>query len=221
MFLNEFQLQKVLDTVSGKRPADEVLIDMTDFLKTEFSLDILDYICDSTSVAGDVTRQRVQIVVWDMEIKRSSQYALDNDMTIKDRIKCRFSETCKEHHLNKQYYDPQSYFIVITDLKSDVSSFLIESKKETLSSILESYPEVKKYNFGFTEVQVYYEKDSDIEAYRNSGLSQEITSKIQQSLGVISGLEDRNIVGVVFSSIQTFNDKYHGSDYAVFWNGLG
>ena len=220
MFLKKDQIKKVLDIVAGSHPADKVLLDMKDFFKTEFSLEIIDYICDRANRGAFQGSLRVRFVVWDVSEKRNSRYDFDNDMTIEERIKHKFSEVCKEHQLNEQYSDPLNYYVVITDLRSDLACHLIENKQKTLTSILETYPEVKKYNFAFGEVQVFYTEDKDIEIYRANGLSQEIVSKIQQSVGSITGLENKNIIGVVFSSIQTFNEKYFGDDYAVYMNGL-
>jgi len=70
-----------------------------------------------------------------------------------------------------------------------------------------------KVSFYFGTVHIFYEKDDDIEWYRTSGLSQDIEDQIMRMKSEVDEFHVCKDAGVVFTSIQTLNEKYGGSMY--------
>ena len=118
MFLNEQETRKVLDTLTGKTPEDAVLKDMKAFFNEEFSIEILDYTCDRLKDG----QARLTIFVWGATPTRP--FLGRSDRENENKIKERFSRSCVEHDLNRDYFDPANYFANVSDFKPDVEELV-------------------------------------------------------------------------------------------------
>ena len=211
MFLNEQETRKVLDTLTGKTPEDAVLKDMKAFFKEEFSIEILDYIADRLKDG----QPRLTIYVWGATSTRP--FLGRSDRKNENKIKEAFSRSCREHDLNRDYFDPESYFANMSDFKPDVENLLMTRENEKkITELLKTHPEVVSHRFSGSTVFVFYNSDKDIETYGDSGLTKQIYDEVCDLLGSVAGLEGRKIGDVRFSSNETFVMKYKGNFHG-FW----
>ena len=211
MFLEDKDIQKVLDTINGRTPEDEVLKDMKVFFKEEFDINILDYICDRTKDG----LLRLKIMVWD--VKDTVMFLCCPDRELENKIRDRFSKACRDHGLNSEYFDPESYFSVVSDFRSDVEKILMtDDTIKKIDVVLRRHPEVMSHRYSIPTVFVFYKTDEDIETNYENGLSTKIREEISGVLGSVAGFEDRMLGDVRFSSLETFEVRYKGNFHG-FW----
>ena len=211
MFLNEQETRKVLDTVNGKIPEDAVLKDMKAFFKEKFSVEILDYIADRAKTG----RKRLPLFVWGLGSTRP--FSGESDQKKEIKIKEAFSRSCKEHDLNRDYFDPDSYFAIVSNFKPDVEKLLMTRENmKKISELLNKHPEVSSHRFSDSTVYVFYKSDKDIKTYGDSGLTKQIYDEVCDLLGSVTGLEGHKLGDVRFSSMETFVMKYN-SNFHFFW----
>ncbi len=211
MFLTDQETEKVLNTINGKAPEDEVLKDMKVFFRNNFSVEILDYITDRLKEG----RLRVTFMVWGTE--SALPFICDNERVYENKIREQFSRTCAKHELNKDYYNPSDYFAVVSDFKPDVEQRLMSRENtKKITEILKKYPEVKRHHFTGPTIFVFYATDKDIAANRESGLTQRIYDEIQTVFDNAAGMSGNKLGDVRFSSLETFEGKY-GGNFHGFW----
>lgn len=211
MFLNDQETRKVLDTLNGKIPEDAVLKDMKAFFKEKFSIEILDYIADRAKNG----RKRLTFFVWGATATRP--FLGRSDRKNENMIKEAFSRSCKEHDLNRDYFDPANYFANVSDFKPDVEELVMTSEnRKKITELLKTHPEVNSHRFSGSTVFVFYNSDKDIETYGDSGLTKQIYDEVCDLLGSVTGLESRKLGDVRFSSMETFVMKYN-SNFHFFW----
>lgn len=210
VFLSEEAVEKVLDRINGRIPEDDVLKDMKTFFREEFSVDIIDYITDSTEDG----LLRLQILVKDVN---DTLPFLVMDSTLEDKIKEEFSRSCREHDLNSDYFVPADYFVFVSDFESDVvNKAMTAVNKKTIKDVLKGYPEVKEHSISGSTVFVFYQTEKDLETYRQNGLTVKIYDEISGILGDAAGMEGRRNGDIRFSSREEFYGKYQGNFHA-FW----
>ena len=214
MFLNEQETRKVLDTLNGKIPEDAVLKDMKAFFKEKFSIEILDYIADRAKNG----RKRLMFFVWGIE--STWPFIGSSERKKENKIKEAFSRSCKEHGLNSEYFDPDSYFAIVSDFKPDVEKLLMTRENmKKISELLKKHPEVNSHRISDSTVFVFYNSDKDIKTYGDSGLTKQIYDEVcdlLSSMVNLEGLGSRKIGDVRFSSMETFVMKYN-SNFHFFW----
>lgn len=211
MFLKDKEIEKVLNTIRGITPEDEVLKDMKAFFMEEFNIVIFDYLCDRLKDG----LLRLKIMVWDG--KDMKMFFCNSDRVLEDKIKDRFSRSCREHGLNSEFYDPKDYFAVVSSFRPDLEKSVMNNETlKKIDELLRKYPEVKNHRYAIPTVFVFYEKEKDIETYRDNGLSSKIREEISGVLGSVSGLEGRSLGDIRFSSLELFEGTYKGNFYG-FW----
>ena len=211
MFLEDNEIKKVLDTINGITPEDDVLKDMKAFFEETFDIKIFDYICDRLKDG----QLRLRIIVWNGN--DTKMFLCCPDRTLENKIKERFSESCRSHNLNNDFTDPNAYFAVVTDLISDLENMLMtDENMKKIDEVLAEFPEVKKHRYSLPTVFVFYEKDKDIDINFENGLSGKISEEISSVLGSVAGLDGRSLGDVRFSSLETFEGRYKGNFHG-FW----
>ncbi len=211
MFLNNQEVEKVLNTMNGKTPEDEVLKDMKVFFRETFSVEILDYITDRLKDG----LLRVEFMVWGAD--SALPFLCDHERVNENKIKEQFSKVCAKHELNKDYYNPSDYFAVVIDFMPDVEQRLMTRENIIkITGILQKYPEVKRHHFTGPTIFVFYATDKDIEENREIGLTQRIYDEIQTFFCDSSGMSGYKFGDVRFSSLETLDGKYNGNFHG-FW----
>ena len=211
MFLDEQETEKVLNTINGKSPEDEVLKDMKVFFRETFSVEILDYITDRLNDG----RLRVTFMVWGTD--SALPFICDHERVYENKIRGQFSRVCAKHELNKDYYNPSDYFAVVSDFKPDVEQRLMTGENiKRIKGVFNKYPEVKRYHFTGPTIFVFYAMDKDIVVNRENGLTQRIYDEIQTVFDDAAGMKGYKLGDVRFSSLEIFEGKY-GGNFHGFW----
>lgn len=197
--------------MKGKIPEDEVLKDMKAFFKENFSVEIIAYLTDRLNDG----RLRVTFLVWGLTAARP--YMLSKDPEKDGKIRERFSRASREHDLNRDYLDPDSYFIDVSDFRPDAEEFLMRNiPRKKIGDLLGKYPEVKRHLISGSTIFVFYSTDKEIADNRDKGLSQKICSEISELFDDLAGIKGCKTGDVRFSSLETFEGRY-GGNFHGFW----
>ncbi len=216
MFLEDKELKHVKDLMRGTAKPDGVLTELKQFFLNEFSCEIYAYLCD---VLAD-GRHRLRFIVWDEDNRKAFYIATDKylgpDDRMIDKIKTKFSELCRTYQVHQDYRSPENYFAVPTEIKSDLLKEIQDKVLNHIRRYLENIKDVKKTAFCFGTVHVFYETDADIENNAENGLSDKIGNDIYKIKKAVDEFGACQNGGVIFSSIQTLNEKYGGSTQYYF-----
>ena len=211
VMMSEYDAYQVINRVNGIIPEDKVLKDMKDFFREEFSVEILDYLVDRLKDG----LLRARFMVWGGNAQRPFLACPDREK--ENKIKERFSRACREHGLNKAYFDTSAYFAVVSDLKPEIEAlYMTPENVKKIPEVLKKYPEVKKHRISIPTVFVFYATDKDIDINYDNGLSQKISQDISDIFTPVKGIKDSGSADVRFSSLETFEGKYKGNFHG-FW----
>lgn len=217
MFIADNELRTIKNLIKGTETPNAILAGLKNFFLEHFDCEIYAYICDKVADG----RLRLQFIVWDYaeqeKFYKHSEgfYGPDKNKIIE--IKTEFSKLCLKNNLHKDYWESDRYFAVPREVRSDLLDEVQKRVQPQIAEYLGKINIVKEVAFWFGSVHIFYELDEDIELNRNNGVSDKIEAdifnlkKAADELGVCNGS------GVLFSSIQTLNEKFGGSMRHYFW----
>ena len=215
MLLSEKEYLHVLDMMNGNNESDPIFTGFRDFFRKTFNCELYDYIVDKI----DSERGRLRYVVWDTEIHESfftrtkTYYGRDNEK--EQLIKETFSRLCRQENMHSYFHDPARYFAVPETIKDELQKDIQKKAQQQIREYLNCLP-IKRYEFFFETVHVFYETDADIVRHEKDGMSAEIEKAIYQIKKPFDEFGALDDAGVVFSSIQTLNEKYDGNMFYYF-----
>ena len=214
--LSKTEFHHILDLLRGTVKPDPVLSEMKKFFLEEFGCEIYDCIVNEVPDS----EKRLCYAVWDREDQESffchkeSYYGRDEE---KDQmIKEQFSSLCRMKNIHKGYWDPEDYFAVPVTIADELLTDIQHKAEAKIKHYLDSFLSIRRYAFQFDTVHIFYKTDQDILRHEEDGLSDKIRNRIfefKKEYDEFSVLED---AGVVFSSLQTLNEKYNGNMFYYF-----
>lgn len=211
MFNKGDELRKIKGLIKGTEMPDVILTELKKYFLEHFDCEIYDYVCDKVSDG----RLRLKFIVWDYEAEKMFYKSSDNfygpDKKKINEIKTEFSKLCLNNNLHSDYWEPDRYFAVPSEIKSDLLDDVQKRVQTQIAEYLDNIKAVKEVAFWFGSVHIFYESDEDIELNRNNGVSDKIETDIFQYKKAVDEFDVCNNSGVVFSSIQTLNEKFGGS----------
>lgn len=206
------EIDDVIGLIRGQKAADGFLKDFRRYFREEFNLNLLAFFCKE-----DGDRKKVELVMWDRPsiesfyISTDAYYGLDSIKT--ESIKKEFSFLCKKYNVHSNYFNVQDYIVVPKSIKEELAKIVLRKAETDIYFYLTAYPAVKKALVFDTTVYIFYETDNDIILYSENELSKTIENNICK---MVSNADEFNVtenVCVVFTSVQTLNEKYHGNVY--------
>lgn len=211
MFINNNELKKIKGLLKGTETPDVILVGLKRYFIEQFNCEIYAYICDE--VEGE--RLRLRFIVWDNVTRQKFYKSTENffgvDAKKINEIKSEFSKLCRINNQYRDYWEPNRYFAVPSEIKSDLLNEIQKRIHPQITNYLDRFKSVKKVAFWFDSVHIFYELDADIEINRNNGVSGKIETDIFQLKKAVDEFGICKNSGVVFSSIQTLNEKFGGS----------
>ena len=216
MFLSKSEYQHTIDLLKGKEKPDYILSSLQDFFQREFDVRLYDYFTDEISDG----EYRLRYIVWDESVHESFFTHTENfygrDRKKEEKIKNEFSRLCQETDTNRPFQNPEGYFATPSTIADEILTDIQHKATEPIKQYLDTLEQVKRYEFNFDTVHIFYETDNDITAHENDGLSKEIANNI---LSIKQQFDDFSIItdgGVVFTSLQTLNEKFAGNMFYYF-----
>lgn len=178
MFIEENELSDIKRILKGKKKPDAVLLGLKKYFAEQFDCEIYAYICDKVSDE----RLRLRFIVWDdvaqQKFYKSTEKFYGTDDKKINGIKAEFSTLCIVNNLHKDFWKPNSYFAVPSEIKSDLLEEVPKIVFPQISNYLNGIKSVKKMALGFGTAHIFYETDADIEFNKNNGLSNKIEKDI-------------------------------------------
>lgn len=206
------EVNDAISLINGQRKTDEFLEDFKLFFRKEFNLNLLAFSCKE-----DGGYKKVKFVLWDKAsvesfyISTDAYYGLDSNKT--ESIKKEFSFLCKKYNVYSDYFDVQDYVVVPKSIKEEIAKIVLRKTETDIHRYITAYPAVKKALVFDTTVYIFYETDNDIILYADNGLNTTIKKGIYEMLGNADEFNVVDSVHVVFTSVQTLNEKYRGNMY--------
>ena len=215
MLLSEKEYLHVLNMMRGETEPDPVFTGFREFMRRTFKCELYDYIVDKI----DDERGRLRYIVWDEETDESfftrSETYYGRDSKKELMIKEAFSLLCRQENMHSDFHDPASYYALPETIKDELQKDIQKKVEKQISEYLNSLP-IKKHAFFFESVHIFYKTDADIVLHQKDGLSAEIEKTIYQIKKPFDEFGALDDAGVVFSSIQTLNEKYDGNMFYYF-----
>lgn len=211
MFIEDKELHDIKSLLKGKKKPDAILLGLKKYFAEQFDCEIYAYICDKVTDG----RLRLRFIVWDNATRQKFFKSTEKFFGVDDKkinaIKAEFSTLCIVNNCYKDYWEPKRYFAVPSEIESDLLEEVQNIVHPQISNYLNGIKSVKEIAFWFGTVHIFYETDADIELNRNNGLSDKIRNVIFQIKKAADEFGVCENGGVVFSSIQTLNEKFGGS----------
>lgn len=210
MFLTRDEMDYVSEVLDGLYDYDQLLTEFREFMHNEFGVKVYCFFCDGASKT--LYKNRLRYIVDDADIGKFTEMPWGNsDLEKEKKIKNAFSELCIKHKQYVDFADPSEFFAVASEFESDFRSDVMSHCSYEIDSYLKTVGEVKKTNCHFGDYRIFYELDTDVKRYEESGLSEQIAEKI---FSIIKAHDRYNVFKerrVFFESVQTLNEKYGGS----------
>ena len=206
MFLNDVEYKHVLDLMDGKIEKTPLLAELTAWMKSEFDVEIYDYICDHTN--NGLTRLRV--VVWDYHIQNFMRDGVNYDPKIQKKIQVTFASLARKYKVHSEYHDENAIFVGCETVSDQINSKTLWNARMQIFDLKQG--DIWKIEIIFERVHIFYETDAQVEQHEQDGISK----ALRQKIGEIMKKQDKyNVfedgVSCVFTSHQTLNEKYKGS----------
>ncbi|MBQ8983527.1 MAG: hypothetical protein IJ079_08045 [Lachnospiraceae bacterium] len=213
MFLKKEEVDQVMDQMRGTQQPDAVLEGLQAFFEDRYSCRLYGYLCDRSALG----KLRLRFLVYSNEdyerfCKHTAKVSGYHEKRIR-AVREEFSRLCVENQVHESYQDPSAYLAVPATVGDDLVKRVQDLAEGRIREYLNTISVICKVSFFFGTVHIFYEKDDDIEWYRTSGLSQDIEDQIMRMKSEVDEFHVCEDAGVVFTSIQTLNEKYGGSMY--------
>ena len=216
MLLSKSEYQHVIDLLSGKVTADPVLSEMKQFFRQQFDCELFDLIADRISDG----KFRLRFIVWDRDDKEyffaHSENSYGRDEEKENLIKEKFSRLCRKYGQFEDFHDPDNYFAVADTIADEIRTDVQRKAEPQIRKYLDTVVQVRRYEFYFDTVHIFYDTDNDISAHLKDGLSDKIEKMILELKNPFDVFSALTNAGVFFSSLQTLKEKYAGNLFYYF-----
>ncbi len=206
MFLNKEQCNHVIDLIDGKIHRSELLSELSEWSKTEFGIDILDYVCDTT----DNELTRLVIVVWDYFNMRSFMDDYNYDKNKQILIRNKFSMLAQKYRIHRDYQNQGKIFVCYDTIADEIRKEIL--KKSTNELLALKTEDIWNIIICNESIHIFYETDQQIKDHEADGFSEKLKGMSSQ---IVKKYDNYNLLsrGVFckFISHQTFDKIYRGS----------
>ncbi len=206
LFLNKEQCNHVIDLIDGKIQKSDLLAELSEWSKTEFGIDILDYVCDTTE--NELTR--LVIVVWDYFDMRSFMDEYNYDKSKQILIRNKFSALAQKYRIHREYQNPAKIFVCYDTIADEVRKEILEKSTNELLAL--KTEDIWNIIICYESIHIFYETDQQIKDHEADGFSEKLKEMSSQ---IVRKYDNHNVlfrgVPCKFTSHQIFDEVYRGN----------
>lgn len=210
MFLNENEYQHVIGLINGTIKVPPFLSDLQKWYKKNYNVQLYDFICDNTS-NGLI---RLRIVVWGYEDERIMKCAdgLNLDSEKQNEIRVKFSELAIQYECYHEYQNPSKIFVCYETIEDEIITRILRQAESSIISI--KHKDIWKIEIVSGTVHFFYETDEQITLNELNGTNELLNSMVTKIVLPHDKYKIfKNGVHCIFTSKQTFEEKFEGNMY--------
>lgn len=208
MFLTEEQYLHAVSLYNGSCVKRPLHLELEEFMKEEFKMDIIDYVCDMTKIG----KQRLKLVVWNRknEAPLKDKKGLNYNTKAQKKVAEKFGSLAKKYNMYPAYQNCTEIFVCCDTIQDEMQKRVLDCARRKICSI--RHKDIWKIEIIFQSIHFFYQTDEQIERHEADGLNESLIQKCQTILERYDTYHAfRDGVRCVFTSHQTLDEKYAGS----------
>lgn len=210
MFLTEEQYQRIIGMMEGKIRKSPLLLTFNEWAKKEMDVAVYDIICTELKTG----RPKLEIVLWDDDAKKKMMYFTETRIGVDEEKQKRFlDEFCmlsERYQVNENFRKVGNILVGYETIRDEIQSRVIKRAAPEIGRI--HHPDLWKIEIICSSVHFFYETEEQTEKHDADGTSEKLRKKCNE---IITKHDRhgafRDGASCVFTSHQTFDEKYKGS----------